>query len=312
MRHSKLVQKLRYTLQHLHLGDGDVSMYVVLKTFWNKIINFHIDVRAAAVAYNFTLAVFPTIIFLFSLIPFIPIHHLDRQIMNFLAQVMPEGIYHEFQETIHEIVSKPRGGLLSLGFFLALYASTSGMAALMRSFNLTYKTDETRGFFKSRLVAIFLNFLLTIMLLVAIGVLIVGRLVLDYFFDHDILSPNTTFYFLKFLTYIAVFLVFFLSVSVIYYVAPAIKKRWKFFNMGSVVASMLLIVTTNGFSYYLSSIAAYNKLYGSIGTIIALMVWLYLVAFILLLGFEINASVDIAKTKKDELSFFKEKADTPS
>ena len=285
----------RSFLQNIRLWDTTTTVYHVLTILWDKIIRFDIDVRAAAVAYNFTLAVFPTIIFLFSLIAYIPIEHLDKSIMEFLADAMPIGLYTEAAGTIEEIVSKPRGGVLSLGFLFALYASTSGMMALMRAFNQTYKTVENRGFIKAWMIAIMLNFLLTFMLFTAILFLIIGRLVIDVLFDNGILNKDITFYAIQAITYLVIFGVFFLSVSIIYYIAPAIHNRWKFFNTGSVTASILIILSTNLFSYYLSNFASYNRLYGSIGTIIDLMVWIYLIALILLLGFEINASLDHAK-----------------
>jgi membrane protein len=309
IRYSKPVQQLRSFLQQKQIKNTSTTLYEVVKILWHKIINLHIDVRAAAVAFNFTLAVFPALIFVFSIIPYIPIRHLDHQIMGFMATVLPEALFHEARTSIQEIIGKRQGDVLSFGFFLALFASTSGMIALMRAFNLAYRTNETRGLIKSRLIAVGLNFLLSFMLLVAIVILIVGRLVVDYLFDRDILSPNLSFYALKITTYAAVFSVFFLSVSTIYYIAPNIKKRWSFFNVGSVTASVLIILATNGFSYYLSRFATYNKLYGSIGTIIALMVWLYLIALILLVGFEINATIDQAKnaplTPETENAFFK-------
>ncbi|MFC0183215.1 membrane protein [Pseudarcicella hirudinis] len=300
LRHTRSIVRIKTFLQNFHLWNTTVTVYHVLQILWNKIIQFDIDVRAAAVAYSFTLAVFPTIIFLFSLLPYIPINHLDLKIITFLQGAIPEGLDSQAAELVTEIVSKPHGGVLSLGFFLALYASTSGIMALMKSFNLTYKTDENRGFIKARLIAVMMNFLLTVVLVVAIMVLIVGRFVIDGLFERGYLNLNFTYYVLKGITYLVVFAVFFVTISIIYYWAPAIHRKWNFVNVGSVTASILTICVTNLFSYYLSNFATYNKLYGSIGTIIALMVWLYLIALILIIGFEINASIDHALNGFDQ------------
>ena len=172
LRNTKLYALVIYFLQTTRLKNTTATVYYVLKILIQKIIQFDIDVRAAAVAYNFTLAVFPTLIFLFSLIPYIPVENLDERILNLLSDVMPAGIYGEAKRTIVEIISKPRGGVLSLGFFFALYASTSGTMALMRAFNLTLTTQEKRGFVKARLIAVMMNFLLTMVLFVSIVVLI--------------------------------------------------------------------------------------------------------------------------------------------
>ncbi len=291
-------KKFNQILKKYQLIDAFVTIKEVLKLLWEKILHFDIDSRAAAVAFNFTLAVFPTIIFLFTLIPYIPIKNLDLQILNFLEDLMPTGIFLESKATIIDITSKKRGGVLSLGFILALYASTAAVMALIRTFNMTYRTSESRGIIKQRAVAVVLNFLLTTILFMAIIILIVGRQVIDVFLENGWLTVDFNYFALQVIRYGVLFAVLFLAVSVIYYVAPSIHKRWKFLNYGSITASILIIFATNLFSYYISNFMSYNKLYGSIGTIIALMVWLYLIALILIIGFEINVSLDHAKAKK--------------
>lgn len=295
LQNIRLYRLIRLFLQKHHLQNTPATVYQVLSILSIKITKFDLDVRAAAVAYNFTLAIFPTIIFLFSLIPYIPVENLDLKILSLLSEVIPAGIFIEARLTITEIVSKPRSGVLSFGFIFALYASTSGMMALMRAFNMTNQTAEKRGFLKARLIAIMLNFLLTFVLVVSIVVLIGGRLAIDFLFDEGLLNRDFTYYFFQFTSYFVVFFVFFVTISVIYFIAPAIPKRWKFFNPGSITASILTILVTNLFSYYLSNFASYNRLYGAIGTFIALMVWFYLIALILIFGFDINASIEESK-----------------
>jgi membrane protein len=272
----------------------------VISILYQKVFQFDIDVRAAAVAYNFTLAVFPTILFLFSLLPYLPIDHLDLKTISFIKATVPKNLQRDVTELITEIITKKRGGVLSFGFLFALYASTSGIMALMRSFNLTYKTSENRGFFKERLVAIGLNVLLTFVLITSFLVFILGNFVVKYLAKERILEYNFTFYLTKALTYFVIFSVFFFTISLIYYYAPAIHKRWKFFNAGCITASVLTILISNLFSYYLVNFASYHKVYGSIGSLIALMVWLYFVSLILIVGFEINASIDQVKIEESE------------
>ena len=272
----------------------------IISILYQKIFQFDIDVRAAAVAYNFTLAVFPTIIFLFSLLPYMPIEHLDLKMIGFLKGTIPKNLQGDLTELISEIVNKKRGGVLSFGFLFALFASTSGIMALIRSFNLTYKTNENRGFFKERFIAVGLNFLLTFVLLIAFTVFILGNFVVKMLAKKDLIQYDFTFYLTKSLTYLIIFSVFFFTISIIYYYAPAIHKRWKFFNAGSITASIMTILVTNLFSYYLVNFASYHKVYGSIGSLIALMVWLYFVSLILIVGFEINASIDQVKEEVEE------------
>lgn len=278
-------------LQNIYLWDTTVSLYHVLKILWKKIITFDIDQRAASVSYSFLLAVFPGVIFLFTLIPFVPIDNLDGLIMNFLRDAMPQGIYENTSNTLQDIVSRRRSDVLSFGFFFTVFAATNGMMALMRAFNMALQVREKRSYLKARLIALFLTVLLIVVLISAIVVLIVGTIVLDFLFDKGILNEDFNFYLLQIIRYGGIFLIFFLGICVIYYFAPAVHKRLRFFNFGAFIASILGILVTNLFSFYLANFNSYNKLYGSIGTLIALMVWIYLVALILILGFEINISV---------------------
>jgi membrane protein len=293
------LKRLQRFLKNIYLWNTTVSLYHLLAILWKKIITFDIDQRAASVSYSFLLAVFPGVIFLFTLIPFIPIHNLDLQIMDFLSDAMPRGIYDNTSGTIQDIVSRKRSDILSFGFFFTVFAATNGMMALMRSFNMALHVKEKRNYLKARLIALFLTVLLIIVMVCAIVILIAGRIIIDFLFDKGLLNENFTFYLFQIIRYAGIFLIFFFGTCVIYYFAPAVHKKLKFFNLGAFIASLLGILATNLFSFYLSNFNSYNKLYGSIGTVIALMVWMYLIALILILGFEINISM------RDALYFYK-------
>lgn len=280
-----------------------MSLYHVLRILWKKIITFDIDQRAASVSYSFLLAVFPGVIFLFTLIPFVPIDNLDGLIMNFLRDAMPQGIYENTSNTIQDIVSRRRSDVLSFGFFFTVFAATNGMMALMRAFNMALQVREKRSYLKARFIALFLTLLLIVVLISAILVLIVGTIIIDFLFSKGLLNENFNFYLLQIVRYGGIFLIFYMGICAIYYFAPAVHKRLRFFNFGALISSVLGILVTNLFSFYLANFNSYNKLYGSIGTLIALMVWIYLVALILILGFEINISV------RDALSVYAAKVE---
>lgn len=291
---SALYRKLKHRSDNTYLRDK-TSLSAIFRILIRKIRKDELDARANAVAFNLTLSVFPAIIFLFTLIPYIPIAQLDRQIMEFLGQVLPTGIYEEAASTIHDIVSRPRANLLSLGFILTLYVATNGMIALMDAFNRSYRTGEGRSFLKKRLIAAALTFIIAFVLIVAIFLLITGNVVLNWLFEHHLLTDALTFYSISFLQYFVVFFVFFIAISFIYYLAPSVTRRWTFFSAGSIIAAILCILVTHLFSFYINNFSSYNRLYGSIGTFIGLMIWFYLLSLILILGFEINASMDEAR-----------------
>jgi membrane protein len=292
---------LRSRLGGWYVAQKQTPLGQVLEILVRKFQSDEIAPRANAIAFNLTLSVFPAVIFLFTLIPYIPIPQLDTRIMLFLGQVLPAGIYAEIATTIYDIVSRPRGNLLSLGFLFALFAATNGMMAIMDAFNRSYRTRERRGFLYTRLVATGLTVMLVMVLFVAVVLLIVGNVVLDWIAAHDVyhlLNDQVSVALIGLLQYAVVFFVFFTGLSTIYYVAPTIHERWNFFSIGAMVAAVLCIGVTHAFSYYITNFASYNKLYGSIGTFIGLMIWFLLLSFIILLGFEVNVSIAEARQQQ--------------
>ena len=295
-----IIKSIIKFLRSIYLWDTTVSLYHVLSILWKKIITFDIDQRAAAVSFSLLLAIFPAIIFLFTLIPYIPIENLDEQIMEFLRGILPRGIYKTAANTIQDIISHRRVDVLSFGFLFALYAATNGMMALIRAFNISLINDEKRNFWKGRFMALFLTFLLVFVMISAIVVLIVGKLFIAYLFDRGLLSEDFNYYMIQTLGYVSIFIIFFLGIASIYYFGLDKSVRLGFFNFGAVLASVFCILATNGLSYYLVNFNSYNKLYGSIGTLIGLMVWIYLIAVILIFGFEINSSLRDALAVENE------------
>lgn len=299
-RLEKILSQISERLKSVYLFKTTVSLNIFLKILYKKLINFDLDQRAAAVSYSFMLAVFPATIFLFTLIPYIPINNLESLIMDFLKNVMPAGLFSNISTTIMEIISRPRPDILSFGFAFAIFAATNGMSSLMRAFNMALKQREKRSYIKARWIAFLLTSLLIVVLLAAIVVLIIGKITLNYIVSRGFAGENMNIWGINIMGYITIFVIFFFGISCIYYFAPAMHKRIKFFNFGALFASILSILATNLFSFYLENFNSYNKLYGSIGTLIAIMVWIYLVALILILGFELNISFISAMAKSKQ------------
>jgi len=279
---------------------NNVSLYKIMKLFVRNMTQDEILNRANGVAFSFILAIFPAIIFLFTLIPYVSLIIPEvntESIMSFLGEMLPASMYDVIASTVQDIISNQRGGLLTLGFIFSLYLATNGMMSLMVAFNSCYKTDDRRGGFKMRLIATGLTVNLAVVLFLAIVLLVVGQLALDYVLLH--LSEfrwlagidNFTVYLLFILRFLVIFTVFFLAVSTIYYFGPAIHYNWRFFSIGSFLATLFILAVSYGFSFYITNFGTYNKVYGSIGVLIALMVWIQLVTVVLLIGYEINASI---------------------
>jgi len=283
-------------LKRVRLRKKGVSLHDIIEVFIEKLQNDEIVTRANGVAFNFTLAIFPAIIFIFTLIPYIQISNLpdlDQQIMQFLEGWMPAPMYDVASSTIEDIISNRRSGLLSFGFLFSLFLATNGMMSLMKAFNKCYRTVESRGFFQSRFIATSLTFMLAVVLFFAMLLLVIGQQAINYLESAPWINIESYVFILVLaLRFIVLFFIFLVAISSIYYLAPAVHDRWQFFSPGSLTAAFLSLVVTFGFTYYINNFAAYNKFYGSIGVLIALMVWLSLLSVIMLIGFEINASID--------------------
>lgn len=293
-------------MKQIRLKRYNLSLYKVVKLFIKNLSEDEIMDRSNAVSYNFILAIFPAIIFLFTLSPYlsklVP-EVTTASILNFLAQIIPPNMFDVMESTVVDIISNQRGGLLTFGFVFSLYLATSGMQALMRAFNALYSTVENRGWLRMRLTATGLTIFLALVLILSIVLLVVGKFALDYVAVHLpdyawLHADRYTVYLLLALRFVVIFIAFFLAISFIYYFGPAIHYNWRFFSPGSILATLGTLGISYGFSYYVTNFASYNRLYGSIGVLIALMVWVQLVTMVLMVGYEINVSIHGAARKQ--------------
>lgn len=295
IRNSRAFEWLVETLQNIRFERYDgLSLYRVLEIFIEKVSKDEILERANGVAFSFALSIFPAVIFLFTLTPYIHeiIPQVSREsILEFIGGLIPSVMYTPIHDTIEDVVSNRRQGLLTFGAVFALYLATNGMMALMKAFNACYKTVERRGYLKTRLVATGLTFVLAFVLFLAIVLLVIGDVFINFITHLDWINLDDFIVYLIFvIRFFIIFIVFFLAISFIYYFGPAVHYNWRFFSAGSLLATLLALSVSYGFSYYITNFADYNQLYGSIGVVIALMIWQLLLTVVLLIGYELNAS----------------------
>ncbi len=301
--HSKrILSILEYAKNRSIWGFSGVPIFYVLEFFIKSVIKGAIAVRASSVAFNFFLGLFPAIIFLFSLIPYIPIDNFQSQLMGVLKDVTPEFAYQAIYDTVLDIAINKRASLLSLGFISALYFSTKGINSLIVAFNATTLEMQSRKWLSQQMASVFLLILLVLLLSSAIFLITITGPVLDFLVSKQLMFKGGVYYLIIVSKWIVVFLLFLISISTLYYFAPASKKDWRFFSVGSVFSTLLAIAISVGFAFYVSHFGQYNKLYGSLGTLIVILMWLYLMSFVIILGFELNISVKNAKNSpKKEL-----------
>ncbi|SEN49490.1 membrane protein [bacterium A37T11] len=276
-------------------GFGSLPLYTVGTFFFQEIFSESLLNKASSLAYNFMLAVFPGIIFLFTLIPYIPIHNFQDQLLQFISLVLPQNAYLAIESTLEDIVKNQNSSLLSFGFLLALFFSTNGVHSLMVAFNKSSLIPESRSWVRQRFVAVVLTFMLVIALSTGMTIITVTNYVFRYLRHNIGLDRSIWVHILDFIRWIIVIGIYFFTVSVLYKFGPASARKWKLFSPGASLATILAILTFWGFSAYINNFNTYNKLYGSIGTLIVIMIWLYLNSLILLIGFELNASIALSK-----------------
>ncbi len=276
-------------------GFRPLSLYTVAVFFFNEIKKGTLANKASSLAYNFMLAIFPATIFLFTLIPYIPIKHFQDQLLIVLAQIMPHDAYKAFEATIIEIIKKQNAKLFSFGFLTALFFATNGVIRLMQAFNKSSLIEETRSYMHRRWVALVLTVVISISMLVAVSIMIAGHKTLIFLQHHFYSKAHGWFIAIALLKWVIVINIFFVTVSLLYRYGPAHKQRWKFLSPGSILATGLAVLTSLGFTYYINNFSSYNSLYGSLGTLIVMMIWLYLNSLIILIGFELNASIELSK-----------------
>ena len=276
-------------------GFDGLPVYNVTRFFAKGLWENDITSRAASISFNLFLAIFPSLIVLFTVIPFIPIANFQQSLLELIHDLVPKSTYETIRATVEDIVTRPRGGLLSLGFFLALYFATTGIHSMMEAINITLQSMETRSWIMQRLVSILIVIIISILLIISIGLMTFGTSLLSVILPEHLL--NSPFYvsFIWFLKWLVILMTFFFTISFVYYLAPAKKRHFRFISAGSTLATILFIITTLGFNFYVDNFARYNILYGSIGTLMIVLLWIYFNAFSLLIGFELNASIRKAK-----------------
>ena len=281
-------------------GFDGLPLYDVLTFFIIGIQKGSLNIRASSVAFNFIIAIFPGIIFLFTLLAYIPFAGFQEQLLDLMREFLPSATYVVVRETFEDIITQQRGGLLSVTVISALYFSTNGISSLIDSFNATYHTRAQRTFIAQRALSLAIMLGLMLIIITAIGLILFGQSGFAYIKYTGLVRDEALIIALNFLRWIIILQLVFLGISVLYSFGPARPLRWRFFSAGATLATGLIMVTTLGFRYFVENFGTYNTLYGSIGTLVVVMLWMLINSTVLLIGFELNASIEKAKLTEIE------------
>jgi membrane protein len=274
---------------------GGLTLRELARTTWREATEDNVLGRAAELAYFFVLALFPFLIFLLSFITFIP--GAQEIVITWFARVMPPDALGLISAWIDDVFRSRSGGLLSFGIIFTLWAASTGMAALIDALNSAYEVKESRPFLKARVVALGLTVTLCLLVVGGAALITFGDQAAHWLAQMAGLRGELEFVwpFLRFGLGLIMLLV---GIEVVYYVAPNARQRWKLITPGGVFAIAGILAVSYLFSLYVRLAPAYDATYGSLGGVIVLMLWLYLMGFIVLIGAEINSEVERAAGRR--------------
>ncbi len=279
-------------------GFDKVPIAEVIAFFINGLKNGALATRASAIAFNFFLAFFPALLVLFTLIPYIPIANLQEELMFTLREILPINVFHTIRSTVEEIVTQKRTDLLSFGFVAALIFATNGISALIRAFNTSYHNVLSRKWWDQQLVSILLVGIFVSLVTIAMVLIIFSGSMLDLLENEGILTNRILLVTLNNGKWLIILVFLFLAISFLFYLAPSRRQKFRFISPGASLATLIMVITSLGFSAFINNFGQYNKLYGSIGTMIAFLIWIYFNSAVLLIGFELNASIKNARLQQ--------------
>jgi membrane protein len=243
---------------------------------------------AAALAFYLMLAIFPAAIVLLSLLPYLPIPHLERAIMDLLGQLLPANAAHLFTDTVRHVVSARRGGLLSFSLLFTVWSASNGVFGLMQQLDAIHGARTARPFWKTRATAVLLTALFLPLVVVGFGLVIFGGMLQGWIAAHLGWSPVLLGLFAAF-RWVVIASCMVLGVTLVYRFGAGVRSRFRVASPGAVFAVAGLLLASLGFRLYVGNLGRYDATYGSLGAVIVLLIWLYVTGWVLLIGAEINA-----------------------
>lgn len=289
-------QLVRFTkeIKFKSLIEG-MSLYDILELYILGIFKGAFSYRASAIAFSFFMALFPFALFILNLIPYIPIKDFQVDFINFIAQNVPPNTFEAIDKIIMDILNNSYQGLLSSGFILSIFLMTNGVNAILGGFEMSEHITLTRSYFKQYLISLALSLILSLLLLITVAAIIVFEVFIQKIKIQDYFSDNISL--IEWGRYAFVILMILITTSTLYKYGTKETAKIKFISSGAIFTTILIIISSYVFGIYVEKFARYNELYGSIGTLLVLMFYIWINCMVLLLGFELNAAINKLKRK---------------
>ena len=302
---SPIVNYLKQKARKIYLpGFQKINAYQVLKFLFKQLNTIGLYDRASAISFNLIMALPAGFLFLFSLIPYFPkSFKIKTQILSLFKDIAPNSSTYNFiLEIINDLLSQ-HVGIFSFGFLLLLFYASNAMTGIIRSFDKSILQNKP-FFLHQRMRALRLTIMLILLVLASLFVLIGQDQLATLLRAVFNIKKSTLFPYWNTLRWFIIVLLLFFGNAFIYKYAPYVKEKWPLVSPGALLSTILMLLTTIGFSYWVNHFSSYNKIYGSIGTVLIVMTIIYINSLILLIGFELNVSIELIKSEQHKVDYF--------
>lgn len=267
-----------------------MTLYEIIDFVLDTFKKAQFGIRSAAISFKFFMALFPTLVFFLSLIPFIPIENFQENILIHLSQSLPQEIYLIVDDIIKDLLHHKHHVVLSLGFLLSTYYASNGINTLLVAFNSSHQLEMKRHPIKQRILSVAIFGIISTLLIISLSAIIFGEY-LAYDNNYQNLDFIIRFAYQSIKWLISIFSILF-AISILYNFGNTQRNKWKIFSAGASLATITIIFASYGLTYFFSNFGKYNELYGSIGSLLMILIWINVVSYILLIGFELSTKID--------------------
>ena len=271
-----------------------LSLYDILEMYVLGIFKGAFSYRASAIAFSFFMALFPFALFILNLIPFIPLENFQADFLEFVEDGVPPNTYDAIEMILKDIMGTSHQGLLSSGFILSILLMTNGIKAILGGFEMSEHITVTRGFFRQYFISLAISLVLSLILIVTVAAIVIAEVMIQKINIHGYIADVAL---IEWSRYIFIILMILVTTSVLYKFGAKETSKISFISYGAVFTTILIILSSYIFGVYVEKFARYNELYGSIGTLLVLMFYIWINCMVLLLGFELNATISKLKRK---------------
>tara|TARA_B100000767_G_scaffold28737_1_gene24917 strand:- start:12666 stop:13616 length:951 start_codon:yes stop_codon:yes gene_type:complete len=297
---TRLYKKWRILSERIKpIGFEGLTLYAVGNFFLDGLKQGALTTRGAAIAFRLFLAFFPAILVMLSLIPLVPIVDFQDNLFAAIEQVLPGDTFALFEQTIADLILNKHNEVLSASFLVGLFFASNSINAILSGFNGSVNLEKKGGLLKTRLFSLGVLFVMALVVVVCMALVTLSEVIFDYGFARVDMNEGLAQFLVSSVRYIIIITLIYSVVTVLYNVGNLDMKKFKFFSAGAMLTTIFFLMTTIGFAIYLNNFGNYNELYGTLGTLVVLLVWLDFNCLILLLGFELNASISKATLLSD-------------